>query len=72
MEGGERSSENVQENTEREEEPCFPLISQSGAHPVAEDAFVTMTNPCCLYSTHLREHYPCTHRNAHSAGRETY
>lgn len=62
MEGRERSSENVQENTEMEAEPRLPLISQSAAHPVAEDAFVTVTNPRSLHSTHLREHYQCTRK----------
>lgn len=71
MEGRERSCENVQENTEMEAEPRLPLISQSAAHPVAEDAFVTVTNPCTLHSTHLREHYQCTRKHTHSAERAT-
>lgn len=57
METGEHSSENEQENTEREEEPCLALISQSVAHLVAEDAFVTMTNPRFPYRAYFLEYY---------------
>lgn len=56
----ERSSENEQENTEsggEEREPCLTLISQSVAHPPAEDAFVTMTDPRCLCAARRQHHY---------------
>lgn len=41
----------------RERESCLALISQSVAHPAAEAAFVTMTDPCCLYAARHPHHY---------------
>lgn len=72
MERREGSSENEQENTEREEVPCLTLISQSVGHPVAEDAVVTTTDSRCPYSAYLQEYYWCTQRNTRSGERDTY
>lgn len=73
----ERSSENEQENTEsggEEREPCLTLISQSVAHPPAEDAFVTMTDPCCLCAARRQHHYRTLlmYTQKHTEERETY
>lgn len=57
-----------------EREPCLTLISQSVAHPPAEDAFVTMTDPRCLCAARRQHHYRTLlmYTQKHTEERETY
>ncbi len=63
-----KMSKRIQRGREREQ--CLALISQSVAHPAAEAAFVTMTDPRCLDAARHQHHYSTllmyTHTRKHT------
>lgn len=69
-----KMSKRIQRGREREQ--CLALISQSVAHPAAEAAFVTMTDPRCLYAARHQHHYSTllmyTHTETHTEEREQH